>query len=258
MRAQEFVKDYQGIDIAFEQDADEITVRALAGGREMGHAVFVVDGATLLPQDLEVDERFRGQGIAAVLYDYLKARGYRIRRSGQQTDAGSAFWQKHRPGKNIWESVDVNQALLATARKRGGNIDDYFVRVTDQDKVGFSARQHIGRTPDVGDPDWHIDYIGRGRGRPAVWFYPLRYYLQHSKDLYAADRPYVWLARLKPNAWLQTVDAKTKEKQPAPQGQQRVGIFRKSMVPAVIFFTPGYDIVDRWYDYGQMHKRRKQ
>ena len=158
----------------------------------------------------------------------------------------------------VTEGVDVNQALLQTARARGGNVDDYFVRLTDIDKLGYSARQAIGRSPDVDHPDFNIDYIGRGIGRPAQWFYPLRYYLKNKQDLFAADKPYVWLVRLKPDAWLQPVDVKTKKIEPAPAGKQRVGIMRQSHVPAAIFFQPGFEVVDRWFDYAKMHKRRPQ
>jgi hypothetical protein len=59
-----------------------------------------------MPQDLEVDERFQGQGIAAAMYDYVKSKGYKIRRSGQQTDAGAGFWNKHRQSQNVWEDAD--------------------------------------------------------------------------------------------------------------------------------------------------------
>ena len=111
----------------------------------------------------------------------------------------------------VTEAVDVNQALLQTAKAQRGNLDDYFVRLTDIDKLGYSARQAIGRSPDVDHPDFHIDYIGRGVGRPAQWFYPLRYYLKNKESLFAADKPYVWLVRLKPDSWLQPVDIKTKQ-----------------------------------------------
>ena len=158
----------------------------------------------------------------------------------------------------IIEGVDVTQELLNTAKRNGGNLDDYFVRLTDIDKLGYSAKQAIGRSPDVDHPDFHIDYIGRGIGRPAQWFYPLRYYLKHTKELYAGDKPYVWLVRLRPDAWLQPVDVKTKAVAPAPAGKQRVGIMRQSAVPAAIFFQPGFEVVDRWYDYAKMHPRRKQ
>jgi len=102
-------ENYGGINILLQKDDDdgEVFVKASAGSRELGHVLFTIDydsqGMVLNPQDLEVDERFRGQGIAATMYDYVKSKGYRIRRSGQQTDAGAAFWDKHKPGKNIWE-----------------------------------------------------------------------------------------------------------------------------------------------------------
>jgi hypothetical protein len=64
----------------------------------------VEEGEYLMPQDLEVEERFQGQGIAAAMYDYVKSKGYKIRRSGQQTDAGAGFWGKHRPEQNVWEN----------------------------------------------------------------------------------------------------------------------------------------------------------
>ena len=102
-------ENYNGINILFQKDDDEVFVKASAGGKELGHVLFVVDGEYLLPQDLEVEERFRGQGIAQTMYDYVKSKDYRIRRSGQQTDAGAGFWQKHRPAQNVWEQdIDEN------------------------------------------------------------------------------------------------------------------------------------------------------
>jgi GNAT superfamily N-acetyltransferase len=124
MRAQEFIQEretvpFQGIDMSLEVEKDDdyvddddadnqlIHVRAMSGGRELGHVLFTQDydsqGLVLNPQDLEVDERYRGQGIAAAMYDYVKSQGYRIRRSGQQTDAGAGFWSRHRPDSNVWE-----------------------------------------------------------------------------------------------------------------------------------------------------------
>ena len=101
MKAKEFVVEYRkpkiqrahrdGIDLVVEIDRDEIMVTAEVGGRELGHVLFVQDGQTLLPQDLEVNERYQGHGIAAIMYDHMKSLGYQIRRSGQQTDAGAGF-----------------------------------------------------------------------------------------------------------------------------------------------------------------------
>ena len=100
----EGTEHYDGIEISMEKEDDEIMVKAMmSGGRELGHVLFVIDGEYLAPQDLEVDERYQGQGIAATMYDYVKSKGFKIRRSGQQTDAGAGFWDKHKPGKNVWE-----------------------------------------------------------------------------------------------------------------------------------------------------------
>ena len=124
MRATEFIREnvehFNGLDFSIEIEKDDeyvddddtdnqtIYVRAFANGRELGHVLFTIDydgqGMILKPQDLEVDERFQGQGIAATMYDYVKSKGYRIRRSGQQTDAGAGFWNKHRPEQNVWEN----------------------------------------------------------------------------------------------------------------------------------------------------------
>ena len=100
----EDAENFNGIGISMEVEGDEIMVRATAGGRELGHVLFVEDGEYLMPQDLEVEERFQGQGIAAAMYDYVKSKGYKIRRSGQQTDAGAGFWRKNRGEENVWEN----------------------------------------------------------------------------------------------------------------------------------------------------------
>ena len=96
-------ESFDGIEISLEKENDEIMVTATANGKELGQVLFVEENGYLLPQDLEVDERYRGQGIASTMYDYVKSQGYKIRRSGQQTDAGAGFWDKHKPGKNVWE-----------------------------------------------------------------------------------------------------------------------------------------------------------
>jgi len=136
----------------------------------------------------------------------------------------------------------------------GGNIDDYFVRHSRVDKLGFSPKQIFARSPDLDHPAYDIDYIGNSVGTPALWFYPLKYYLQ-SKELFAEKLPYIWLVKLRPNAWLQPVDRFTKTKKEAPQGKERVGILKNTLTPAAIFFKPAFDVVDKFYDYGGQHKR---
>jgi GNAT superfamily N-acetyltransferase len=97
-------ESFDGIEISLEKENDEIMVTAMANGKELGQVLFVEENGYLLPQDLEVDERYRGQGVAATMYNYVKSQGYKIRRSGQQTDAGAGFWGKHRPEQNVWEA----------------------------------------------------------------------------------------------------------------------------------------------------------
>jgi GNAT superfamily N-acetyltransferase len=124
MRAREFVQEYktvpfQGLDISMEREDDEIMVTASAGGKKMGQVMFVDSDGYLMPQDLEVDERYRGQGIARTMYDYVKSQGYKIRRSGQQTDAGAGFWGKHRPGENVWEQGVSEVKILSKVKGKG-------------------------------------------------------------------------------------------------------------------------------------------
>jgi GNAT superfamily N-acetyltransferase len=154
MRAKEFVADFEGINIAVEEESDDLMLRAMAGGREMGHAYFVKDGQTLLPQDLEIDPKYQGQGIAAVLYDYAKSLGYEIRRSNQQTDAGKAFWQRHKPGQNIWEvnfpdELSVSDAIQDHFYKRG-----YKLAGEGRDQMAFiSPRNTVVKVLGIGESE---------------------------------------------------------------------------------------------------------
>jgi hypothetical protein len=151
--------------------------------------------------------------------------------------------------------VSIKDQILADVRKSGPG--EYFVRTTDVDKLGFSARQKFGRSPDMDDPAFDVDYIGAGQGRPALWFYPLQEYLK-SKDLYATESPYVWLVKLQDNAWLQPAKRGATGVASAPEGKQRVGIMRQSNPPAAIFFAPAFDVVGKYYDYGGQHQRHGQ
>ena len=148
--------------------------------------------------------------------------------------------------------VSIKDQILSDIRKNGPG--EYFVRFTRLDQLAFSAKQRFGRSPDLDDPEFSVDYIGAGKGRPALWFYPLKEYLD-ADELFASQHPYVWLVKLKPDAWLQPVDSKTKGIAPAPPGKERVGMLRMSRPPAAIFFRPGFDVVGKYYDYAGQHQR---
>lgn len=150
--------------------------------------------------------------------------------------------------------VSIKDQILADFKKDGGNVEDYFVRFNQVDKLGYSARQIFGKSPDADDPNFDADYIGIGKGRPALWFYPLKVYAT-SISPYASDNPYAWLIKIKPNAWLQPIKPGQKGIQAAPEGKERVGILRLNSDPAAIFFKPAFTVVGKYYDYGKQHKR---
>jgi len=143
----------------------------------------------------------------------------------------------------ISERASVRDEIENVSVMLPGSPDEYFVRFTDQDKIGFSARQHFGRTPDVDDPDFDPLGLPRPAGRPALWFYPLRTYLRN-RDLFASEKPYTWLVRLRPDAWLQRLG---QDDRTPPAGKTRVGMIRRDQgLPIAIFFRPAFDVVDRW------------
>lgn len=269
MRAHEFITESQkvhkgqmaGIDLIFRDSGEHgCRVEALANGRLLGWANFERDGKILVAEELEVDGRYRGQGIAKIMYDYVKSLGFTIERSENLTADGMAFWDRYQGSRAIWEKnvvegVDIATAIENTVDMAGGTADEYFVRFTDVDKLGYSARQHFGRTPDIGDKNYDPDALPRpGQGRPALWFYPLKTYLKNP-DLYAADKPYVWLVRIKPNAYLQSASDKERDSKP---NLRRAGIIKQEGgLPIAVFFKPEFDVIDRWYDYGSQHRRQR-
>lgn len=147
----------------------------------------------------------------------------------------------------------IKDRIIDAIKKDGGNINDYYIRFSDVDQLGFSGRQIFGKTPDVDDPKFTVDYIGALKGKRALWFYPVKYFL-NSKELFRTELPYVFIVKLKPNAWLQTVKRGDKKIVNAPQGKERVGMIRVSNVPAAIFFRPGYQLVSRLVNYKALHK----
>jgi len=160
-----------------------------------------------------------------------------------------------RAAEFIAEGKSVIDQIIADVKQHGGSPDDYFVRFTNADKLGYSARQIFSRTPDVDDPAFDVDYIGTSKGKLALWFYPLKTALDTRRGAYASEQPYAWLVKLKPNAWLQTVGRSDQGMQAAPEGKERVGILRLSDPPAAIFFKPAFDLIGRYYNYADLHQR---
>jgi GNAT superfamily N-acetyltransferase len=120
MRAREFVaeakttrEEFAGMTIEMVKNGHVLVIHALDdwGNNVLGSVAFNIgDDNDLDPQDLKVDERYQGQGIARIMYDYAKSKGYEIHRSYDQTDAGRGFWDKHRgEDVRVWEEEQLDE-----------------------------------------------------------------------------------------------------------------------------------------------------
>jgi len=133
--------EYEGLTLKISKNGHQLMVNALDdwGNKVLGHVKFNIgDGKELDPQDLAVDDKYQGQGIAKVMYDYVKSLGYTIVRSYDQTDAGAGFWNKHRgedvriweafdnPYKGKWEKSDYGDVDLNTKLPDGTNLSIMF------------------------------------------------------------------------------------------------------------------------------------
>ena len=114
MRLHEFIEqlpalinktaEVDGIQVSINTNSTNASVYASSHGRRLGYAEFDREGNVLVPYDLAVSDEYRGQGIAAVMYDYVKSLGFTIKASPDQTDDGRYFWKKNRGQKRVWES----------------------------------------------------------------------------------------------------------------------------------------------------------
>ena len=100
------LQDYNGLQFMIDSNHPYLRVKAFApgSGQQLAQVDFKIDDQDELhPEDLHVEERWRGQGIAQIMYDFVKSKGYTIHRSWSQTDAGAGFWDKHRGEERVWE-----------------------------------------------------------------------------------------------------------------------------------------------------------
>lgn len=127
MRAKEFIveykeyptREYEGVTFTMKEKDGQLIVKPLNDyGISMGHVVFNMDGKILDPQDLVIADKYQGQGIARVMYDYIKSLGFTIERSWDQTEAGKGFWDKHRgEDVRIWEDLTHGRNLNPDTEK---------------------------------------------------------------------------------------------------------------------------------------------
>jgi len=159
MRAQEFVTEaktveYNGLSLRIKKPTSyELRVEALDdwGNNVLGYVEFDIgDDRELDPQDLRVDDRYQGQGIAKTMYDYVKSLGYKIVRSWDQTDAGAGFWDKHRgEDVRVWEAFD-NPYKTKTEKSDYGDVD-MLAKLPDGTNLSIMFNHE-------GDNEWQVEF----------------------------------------------------------------------------------------------------
>ncbi len=126
MRCKEFIvetqikgTDVDDVSLRYATNDEGLVIKAYEKGTKnpIGFVKFYKENENDLdPQNLWVNDEYRGRGIAKVMYDYLKSEGYRITRSNDQTSAGAGFWEKHRGEERVWEGMDepIEEAINMT------------------------------------------------------------------------------------------------------------------------------------------------
>ena len=139
--------DVDGIKVSINTNAKNATAYASAGGKRLGYAEFDRDGNTLVPYDLAVDDRYRGQGIAAIIYDYVKSLGFTIRASEDQTPDGKYFWRKNRGRKRVWESVQAYHGTFQPTLTKFNALSHFGTLQAAEDRLKEKARREKIKTP---------------------------------------------------------------------------------------------------------------
>lgn len=103
------------LSLAVKVDGQNVDIRAIVDGKQVGYVVFDRDGKTLIADDLAVVGEYRRQGIATKMYDYVKSLGFTVKRSDNQLPRGKLFWDKSRGEEaNVWEQEDpIDEMALA-------------------------------------------------------------------------------------------------------------------------------------------------
>jgi putative chitinase len=176
MRAREFIvednesrtEEFHGVHMKLRDDGYEVVASALDDwGREMGSVVFNKgDGNELDPQDLLVIDKYRGQGIAKVMYDYKSYDVTKIADQGKES--GEYFWQKNRGEERIWESADDETKELVT-----NAILDFYQNVGDIEKQPVdnyvsTAKEILGQVDDPTLKSKLLDIFRQAKQNPYV------------------------------------------------------------------------------------------
>jgi GNAT superfamily N-acetyltransferase len=148
-------EEFEGMTIEMVENGHVLVINALDdwGNNVLGTVAFNIgDDNELDPQDLKVDERYQGQGIARAMYDYAKSKGYTIHRSYDQTDAGKGFWDKHRgEDVRIWEAFD-NPYKTKSEKSEFGDVD-MLAKLPDGTNLSIMFNQE-----DAENDTWGVEF----------------------------------------------------------------------------------------------------
>ena len=180
-RKQYPLEDFEGLKFRIVADSGQLFVNALdsTGNNELGHVTFNIDnGKDLDPQDLFIKDKFRGQGIAKIMYDFVKSKGYKIQRSWDQTDAGAGFWNKHKgEDVRVWEQKQVDEAELDPtgwgATPQGTDVDYFGLKVKMRPSTFLKLSHPLNSGEQNSDVEKHMQGIGNDCAKYGnnVWFY---------------------------------------------------------------------------------------
>jgi pyrimidine deaminase RibD-like protein len=178
--------DVGGIQLNVAIDGAEVSIRPVVDGYQAGYVVFDRDGSTLVPDDLAIDDEFRGRGIAKIIYDYVKSLGFTIRRSSDQTRAGKHFWDKNR-GKDgmIWEqTASKDQPDLMSAFKDFLPVAMRELDIKQLPPIKLLKQIPAGDQPTFGkfENDENVVYLGIAERHPVDILRTLAHELVHYKQ----------------------------------------------------------------------------
>lgn len=173
--------------------------------------------------------------------------------------------------------LPISTQIQQIIQKNGGTIDDYWVSSTTVDRLGFYGGSNRGTNPEVTRPGKapvvptkafqgqrkyrapeYATYAQPLDTQPkdtktqyGLWFMPLKSAIKGlTVGRYPYMREYLFLVKLKDDAWLQPVNTLQKLKAnlvgiKPPPGKRKVGQYNSSSNIAVLF-EPAFNIVGKW------------